>query len=336
MRASTVLPPITAHFIIFLDLDKTLVYSRTYNFAELITYNGDYNTWRDALTRFRDYALTEGIMIHYGIATLRKRKTMENPELIGDVIYGQIMGDPSWRLFTKCSYANDLSKLIDSNLVFFLGETLEQLSNNVTDAHKQALTEGSKTDYPSAVCVGDKYYLLHEFYQCKAINALEVGRQYIQKKYNILVPRQQVILIDNSPNICLSTMQRGFNSICVHHLQDAEKALQVRIIKLIFEELLVNQLSEVHSPKAVSVTLEEANKAILTILNPTTVAPAAVAEARELISDLTLLPGQPSDAELKFFKPKSAEQKDEKLTQNDAKPDGDKSFQPSSGFNYGS
>jgi hypothetical protein len=320
MLANNHLPPITGHFIVFLDIDKTLVFSRTYGAAEMITYTADYQTWVSALTKFQFFARTQGFLVHYGIATLKKRRVMEQTALIGDNIYGQIMGDPAWNLHTKCSYSNSLRKLISPKLVFLLGEQLENLSKNVTDEHRQALIEGSAADFPSVVCAGDKYYLLHDFFQCKAVNAMEVGRKLIEQEYKITIPQQQVVLIDDSTLICEAALQRNFTSYCVHNIQEAAKPTQIKIINLIFEEFLPNQLNEVHSPRTVQHVFQDANRTILSILNPNPALRGA--DAKEIISTLEQnLPGHTDSKQLKFFKPKPADTLAQAKPESEAKQD---------------
>jgi hypothetical protein len=306
MLANTHLPPITGHFIVYLDIDRTLIFEQSYKLSEMITYTADYTTWVEALTKFKRYARTQGFMVHYGIATLKKRRIMEQENLIGDSIYGQIMGDPDWNLYTKCSYSNNLRQLINPKLIFLLGENLEELSKNVTEEHRQALIEGDAADFPSVVCASEKYYLLFDFFQCKANYAMEVGRKIIEKEYNTTVPQQHVVLIDDSTLICEAAVQRNFTSYCVHNIQDANKATQVQIIKLLFEDFLPNQLNEAHSPRSVQNIFTEANKTILSILNPK-LSPRE-AKAKDIISTLSQnLPGHPEH--LKFFKPKTPEHK---------------------------
>ncbi len=326
MEPRVELPPLTKHIIVLLDIDKTLVAFRDYAPAEMITYTGGHHTWVACLRKFKETAKAQGIEVHYGIATLKKRNRTDNANLIGDIIYAQIMADQYWQLITKCSYSNHLKEFIDPKLIFFLGEKLEELSKNVKPAHLAALqNNNAPPGYPPVIVANEITYLKEEFFQCKALYAMEEARQIIEKEFGTFILKEQVYLIDDNVRICHAAIKLDYSSICVDNFVANPEAKQQEVIHKIFD-LLVEQLYKVGTPRDPQ-TITTVNKVILNTLQTSVTVSELLAILTADLPNQLIKPG--------FFKA-APDEKNSNLASDQSQNDEKSDKTSSSSLSYGS
>ena len=274
---------ITKDVIVLLDIDKTLIVYKDYTLSEQIIYTGGLEHWKEGLRHFKATAEKAGVRVHYGLATFKPKSLL--PELTGDIIYGRLMKDLNWANYSKCNYSNnDIKEFIHPKLIFFLGEKLKDLATHITEAHKQELLIDRRPPaFKPTMTAADTIYFSEEFYQCKARYAMAEAAKVIEAEFKTTVPAHHVYLIDDVPEVCHGCTQLGYSSICVHTLAQAPEDHQQQVIKLIFYNLLIEQVTHDGTPKDVHDNLMAANKVVLDILQT----PKDVSKTLRILEDTT-------------------------------------------------
>jgi hypothetical protein len=207
------------HLCILLDVDDTLVsYKDEYAHGEKIIFTGGRALWYNNLRALKQAAAKYGVEIHYGIATAKhefKNLDHKNQNLKGDIITGQILENPAWdKLHGVSSENQGLRDLIDPNLVYYLGEKIDEMAKSKS--------------FPAAYC--------------KALHALELARQYLEKTYHTEVKKRDVGLLDDRTEITRTALWYGYNAICVYTMAKSPLQEQTKIINTLFNKLLREKL----------------------------------------------------------------------------------------------
>jgi hypothetical protein len=239
---------IPRHIAILLDIDDTIANYKACQTSFVYTATRD--AWFNHLLQFKNNALQSGVIVHYGIATSKPkylRPELATKDCRGDSISAYILGQN----FNSDTYKNEaearlnsLRELINPDLVYFVGE--ETLAIQAKIAEQQTLLQAAINvlDEDAYGLHMDRYRdtvnrLHKDIYELKGRLALLSVQKYLQEKHLTTIPKSDIVIIDNQPEICEYSAQLGFSAICVtNDFVKINPAKQSTVLHNIFQSIL--------------------------------------------------------------------------------------------------